>query len=168
MIAYQSNNSFISLDAELFNEYLQEDGLLSALEYREKNHETDSLGTEFYQRNVKTLILVGNKNGSPSFATDMPIDIIPESNPYKYRNTDSVSFTVLFNKAPLENQLVKVWQHLAGKTQVINLQTDSVGQIKFIVTTSGMWMVSAVNMVRLQNNAKAKWQSYWGSCTWGY
>ncbi len=152
----------------MFNEYLQEDGLLNALDYREKNYETDSLGTEFYQRNVKTLIQVGIKKTTPSFATDMPLDIVPQSNPYKYLDNDSASFTVLFNKAPLESQLVKVWQNRSGKTQVLNLQTDAVGKIKFKVTTSGMWMVSTVNMVRLQNDVKAKWQSYWGSCTWGY
>ena len=29
-------------------------------------------------------------------------------------------------------------------------------------------MVSTVKMIRLENDAKANWQSYWGSCTWGY
>lgn len=168
MIAYQSNNSFISLEGELFNEYLQGDGLLNALDYRKQHAEIDSIGTEFYQRNVKTLIKVGSKRNSLNFSTDMPLDFIPYGDPYHYKANDSVTFTLLFNKVPLQNHLVKVWQKAAGKTQVINLQSGSSGNIRFKINTAGMWMVSSVNMVRLLNDPKVKWQSYWASCTWGY
>jgi hypothetical protein len=29
-------------------------------------------------------------------------------------------------------------------------------------------MISTVKMERLENDPRANWQSYWGSCTWGY
>jgi uncharacterized GH25 family protein len=69
---------------------------------------------------------------------------------------------------PLMNTLVKVWQHKNNKTTKEDLTTDDKGEISFIVETAGEWMVSCVKMERLTDNSKAQWQSYWGSCTWGY
>lgn len=42
------------------------------------------------------------------------------------------------------------------------------GEISFKAEPFGKWMISTVKMVRLQDDAKAQWQSYWGSVTWGY
>src|SRR6187397_1041285 len=50
LIAFNSNNSFINLEPGAFNEYLEKDGLLNALEYRKKNNEMGCNGHEFYQR----------------------------------------------------------------------------------------------------------------------
>ncbi|MEO7801454.1 MAG: DUF4198 domain-containing protein [Ginsengibacter sp.] len=137
MIAYQSTNSFISLEGELFNEYLESDGLLNALDYRIQHAEIDLKGTEFYQRNVKTLIKVGHKKPILNFSTDMPLDLIPVVDPYNYKAHDSVTFALLFNKVPLQNHLIKIWQKVAGKTQVINLQSDNSGNIRLKINTDG-------------------------------
>jgi uncharacterized GH25 family protein len=53
------------------------------------------------------------------------------------------------------------------------MSTDENGEVSFLTETSGEWMVSCVKMIRLENDPKADptaigWQSYWGSCTWGY
>lgn len=48
------------------------------------------------------------------------------------------------------------------------LSTDSKGELSIDVEPGGRWMISTVKMVRLQNDPKAQWQSYWGSVTWGY
>src|SRR5215471_8767972 len=52
MITLNTKNSFINLEAAKFNEYLKEDGLTEALEYRQKNGDTLKSGTEYYQRSV--------------------------------------------------------------------------------------------------------------------
>src|SRR6185295_1958458 len=39
LISFNSNNAFIELEPSKFNEYLVEDGLTNALEYRKKNNE---------------------------------------------------------------------------------------------------------------------------------
>src|SRR6188508_2754943 len=59
LIAFNSNNAFIELEPGKFNAYLEEDGLLNALEYRKKNNEMGCNGREFYQRCAKTLLQVG-------------------------------------------------------------------------------------------------------------
>ena len=168
MVTFNSTNSFIELSHEMFNDYLKEDRLQNAIDYRNKFNEKDSAGREFYQRSAKTIIQIGMKKNNVSIATDLPLDIIPAANPYNFKNNDSVIFKILFNKNPLTNYSVKVWNRNKDETYRQEIISDDKGEIKFKITTSGKWMISAVNMIRLENNEKANWQSYWGSCTWGY
>ena len=168
MITFNSTNSFIRLDAAKFNTYLTEDGLTGALDYRRNHHELDTAGREYYQRSVKTLVQVGNRKTTVSRATGLPLDIIPLSNPYTVKNGDSLTIKLLFQKQPLANQLVYIWQRVNGKTAKTFFHTDTKGHLGFVVQTKGMWMVSAVHMQHLDNDTTANWQSYWGSCTWGY
>jgi uncharacterized GH25 family protein len=169
MITFNSQNSFIGLEAAKFNDYLQEDGLAGAIEYRQKHNETDSMGKEFYQRSVKTIIQAGNKyDDTYKKETALPLDIIPLQNPYQLADGAEISIKILFQKKPLANTLIKVWQRDTNKTREENMTTDAAGLIRLKVKTSGHWMISAVKMVRLENNSKADWQSYWGSLTWGY
>ena len=61
-----------------FDEYLEEDGLTNALEYRKQNNETGCHGREFYQRCAKTILQVGELKIKPlRITTSLPIDIIP-------------------------------------------------------------------------------------------
>jgi uncharacterized GH25 family protein len=174
LVAFNSTNSYLELEASKFNEYLKEDGLTDAIEYRKQNNETDSASKEYYQRCSKTLIQVGKvKDKTFSVATDLPVDIIPLSNPYSLRNNDTLAVKILFRNTPLRNTLIKIWQRNIDKTIKTDLTSDGNGEIKFPVSATGKWMISVVKMVRLENDPKAHpisigWQSYWGSLTWGY
>lgn len=169
MVIFNNHNSFIELNADEFNAYLKEDGLQNAIDYRAANNETQSLGREYYQRSVKTLLQVGGKlTNTHKRQTTLPIDIIPEQNPYSLLDKAELKVRVLFQKKPLTNAAIKVWHRNNDRTVMHDLRTNDKGEVKFPVFTSGRWMVSAVNMVRLQNDPKADWQSYWGSLTWGY
>jgi uncharacterized GH25 family protein len=168
MIAFNSTNSFIRLEPEKFNEYLKEDGLDSAFAYRQAHGELDSAGTEHYQRSVKTLVQVGDKFTKVTMPTDLPLDLVPSKNPYQLKNGDSLYVQVLFNRLPLANHKVNSWQRLNGKTKRQEFISNSNGLIGFVVQRSGKWMVSAVHMQRNNDDPGCRWQSYWGSCTWGY
>lgn len=169
MIVYNGLNSFIELEAAKFNAYLEEDGLKDVTEYRKKHQETDSMGKEAYQRSVKTLLQVGNKYDSTYLLkTDLPVDIIPLSNPYTIKEDQKLSAQILFNKKPLAFTLINIWHRENNKTARQQLTTNEFGEISFPVKKTGSWMLSTVKMVRLENEPKANWQSYWGSCTWGY
>jgi uncharacterized GH25 family protein len=169
LITFQSNNSFIELEAEKFNEYLKEDGLESAITYRKTHNETDSIGRELYQRNAKTLVQVGSR--SENFITqrtDLPVDIVPLVNPYTLKNGDSLTAKVYYQKSPLANSTVKVWHRNYDSTSKQELTTNEKGEIKFPVLTNGRWMISTVKILRIFYDPRAQWQSYWGSATWGY
>ena len=169
LIAFNSNNSFIELDPGKFNEYLEEDGLSDALEYRKKNNEMGCNGREFYQRCAKTLLQVGEvKDQTFGIITLMPIDIIPFFNPYQLKNKERLRVKIYYKGSPLPNTLVKTWHRVKNKTEQKELRTDSKGEIVFPVSTTGKWMISTVKMERLLDNPICDWQSYWGSLTWGY
>jgi uncharacterized GH25 family protein len=168
MVTFNSANSFIQLDAAKFNAYLKDDGLQNAMDYRAVHNETDTAGKEFYQRSVKTLIQVGSKKSNISHPTNLPLDIVPLKNPYGLKDNDSLTVRILFNKQILTNQLVNVWQRRANKTNRQVYHTNEKGELVFKVPAKGKWMVSTVKMIRADNNQQANWQSYWGSCTWGY
>jgi hypothetical protein len=169
VIVYSGTNTFIELEAAKFNPYLEEDGLKDAIEYRKLHHETDSMGREFYQRSVKTILQVGNKYDTTyKQPTALPLDIIPLSHPYRIKDNEKIAVLILFNKKPLAKQLIKIWHRENDKTIKEEITTTENGLISFPVKTSGKWMVSTVKMIRLENDPKANWQSYWGSVTWGY
>ena len=168
MVTYNSKNSFISLDAKEFNEYLEEDGLTNAIEYRKQHNETDSNGYEFYQRSIKTIFQVGKvKDETYKQATSLPLDIIPLSHPYKISNGDSLTVKIIFKGDPLTNTTVKIWNRTHDKTFKWTVISDKKGLIRFPVKTKGEWMVSCVKMIRIYD-PPTSWQSYWGNCTWGY
>jgi uncharacterized GH25 family protein len=169
MIAYNGFNSFIALDAAKFNQYLEEDGLEDAIEYRKQYNETGDSSHELYQRSVKTILQVGKKyDDTYKQETQLPLDIIPQVNPYQLKKKQLMTVKVLFNNKPLASAMVNIWQRVNNHTLLIQRQTDEHGFSSFQVSTSGYWMVSTVKMLRLQKDPKAQWQSYWGSCTWGY
>ncbi|HYF31422.1 MAG TPA: DUF4198 domain-containing protein [Chitinophagaceae bacterium] len=169
MFTFNNLNSFIEMDAIKFNEYLKEDGLLDALEYRAMHHEGDSMGRELYQRSAKTLVQVGEKlTDTYKKQTTLPVDIIPDENPYSLRDGERLKVRVLFHKKPLPNAAVKVWHRNNEQTVKHEFRTNQKGELEFPVFTSGRWMVSTVKMTRLQKHPRANWQSYWGSLTWGY
>lgn len=168
MVAFNSTNSFIQLDADKFNAYLKEDGLQNTIDYRMAHNETDSAGKEFYQRSVKTLIQVGDAKDNISHITGLPLDIIPLTNPYRLKNNDTLTIRAFFNKQILANQLMNVWQRVEGKTSRQEYRTNENGEFSFVISSTGKWMVSTVKMIHLDNDPQANWQSYWGSCIWGY
>ncbi|MBX9783223.1 MAG: DUF4198 domain-containing protein [Chitinophagaceae bacterium] len=169
MVCFNSTNNFIELDSAKFTEYLKEDGLTNALEYRKEHNETDSMGREYYQRSVKTIVQVGaNKTDVYKKQTSLPLDIIPLAHPYMVHGKQKMNVKVLFHNEPLINHKIVVWHKMADGVTDSSYTSNANGEISFIVDPAGEWMVSCVNMIRLENDAKAQWQSYWGSCTWGY
>jgi uncharacterized GH25 family protein len=169
MVILHTKNSFIDLEAAKFNEYLQDDGLTEALDYRKKNGDTLKNGTEYYQRSVKTIFQVGKKmTDAFKQKTDLPVDIIPADNPYNVGKDGNFKVKIYFQGEKLKNSMVKVWHKLDDKVTEKDYTTDDDGEVKFFLATEGEWMVSCVKMVKLENNPKADWQSYRGSLTWGY
>lgn len=169
MITLNTTNSFVDHPAAKFNEYLQQDGLTEAIEYRREHGDTLKNGKEFYQRSVKTIFQVGNKmTGTCKQKTDLPLDIIPSDNPYNVGKDGNFKVKIYFQGQKLKKTKVSVWHKLDDKVSVQDYTTDDDGELKFFMATEGEWMISCVKMVRLENNQQADWQTYWGSLTWGY
>ena len=174
MVIFQSNNSFINLEAEKLNGYLKEDGLNNTTLYRKTHDEEKINGKEYYQRSVKTILQVSDKlTNECTKTTSLPLDIIPEENPYSIplslkRVPKKVRFRVLFNGEPLTDALVKIWYHNSkNKVMMDSVRTNKKG---WVITErhSGPYLVSCVHMERNDADKVADWQSYWASLSFEY
>jgi len=97
----------IEMDAKDFNEYLEHDGVLDMLQWREDNEALNEPAIEKYSKHVKTIFQVGEK-----WTTDWnvnlgyPIEFIPLTNPYKLEEGYDMKAILLRNGKPLPNQFV--------------------------------------------------------------
>jgi uncharacterized GH25 family protein len=167
MVVMQSNNAFSDLEAEKFNEYLKEDGLEDALSHRENTNTLTKNGKEFYARNAKLLVQVGTKTDDTyKKPVGLPLEIIPQQNPYAAKIGDVIKFKILFEGKPVFTAKVKVWNRHNNRTTVQNIYSQQDGMIEARISNAGAWMVSVVQMVP-SKDPKADWQSYWGSLVFG-
>ncbi|MEO5978558.1 MAG: DUF4198 domain-containing protein [Chryseolinea sp.] len=163
MLVMQSNNAYIELAADKFNEYLKEDGLDEVYAQREKTKTLDKPSRELYSRHTKLLLSVGDLNDDTfKKVVGLPIEIIPEKNPYTLKKGDKQHFKVLFNGKPLFEGKVRLWNRYDNRTTIQNIYTNTDGTIEMSISTPGRWMISIVKMVP-SKDPKADWQSYWGS-----
>jgi uncharacterized GH25 family protein len=176
MVLFNSKNSFIKLEAKKFNDYLQEDGLQTAIKYRKEHGEYSLAGTEYYQRSVKTLVQCGIRPDDGSYCTkktNLPLDIVPATNPYKPQIEGSYinhnrTYHVYFKQQPIPNIKVRYWcKTLDGKLITKEKTTNKRGAVSFNQET-GETMISCVHMERIVDDATPEWQSYWGSLTFLY
>jgi uncharacterized GH25 family protein len=167
LLVMESNNAFISLEGKKFNEYLKEDGLDAALAYREKTNTLADSSKELYSRHTKLLFQVGSKTDNTySKVIGLPIEIIPDKNPYDLKVGDHVNFKVLFNGKPLFGCKVRLWSRYNNITSQQNVYSQQDGTIEAIISNPGPWMISVVNMVP-STDPKAQWKSFWGSLVFG-
>jgi uncharacterized GH25 family protein len=169
MVTYNGKNSFISLEAEKFNDYLKEDGLDNVIAYRKQHQEENKKSTEHYQRSIKTILQAGSRTTNVCTGpTTLPLDIIPDANPYavpanNMGRPDYVRFKVLFKGMPVANVLVRNWYYsLDKRLQTDTFRTNRRGYIT-LKKHSGPNLVSCVYMEHTPADPEAQWQSYWGS-----
>jgi uncharacterized GH25 family protein len=167
MLVMQSNEAFIELEADKFNEYLKEDGLDNALSQRKKTNSLDKPGREFYARFAKLLIQAGDaRDNTYRKQVGLPLEIIPMRNPYTVNVGDPVKFKVLFKGRPLFGAKVVVWNRKGMNVIMQPNYSMQDGTIDVRIGNSGIWMVSVVHMVPSEKEG-ADWQSYWGSLVFG-
>jgi uncharacterized GH25 family protein len=167
MLIMQSNETFSDLEAEKFNAYLKEDELDDAYAHRKKTNTLDKNGTEVYARYAKLLVQVGGKTDNTFRKTaGLPVEIIPEQNPYSLKVGDPIQFKIFFEGKPLFGAKVRVWNYYDNRTTVQNVYSQQDGTISTRISSAGAWMVSFVKMVP-SKDPKADWQSYWASLVFG-
>lgn len=169
VLGYQSGNKHIVLEGAGFRDYLKEEGLDSAMAYRERHNETDSAGREYYQRSCKSIFQVGGSYDETYRKNcGLPLEFIPLQHPYRVKKDQSLPFQLLFRDQPMAGAKVRIWHRLNGKTVVTEAFTDEEGRFSFAPSLAGTYMLSTVNMEHIDSSTVADWQSHWASLTWGY
>lgn len=167
LFSLTSNASYIELEADKFNAYLEEDGLENIISLRKKNSQTDKASRENYTRYAKLLVQSGSKTDDIyKRKVGFKVEIIPLTNPYTLKSGDYLECEILYEGKPLPHQLVKVWSLIGDRAFLQPVYTENDGRVKFPISNTGPWMVSFVKMVE-STQPNIDYESMWASLVFG-
>ena len=167
LVVYRSNRARVELEAPKFEEYLRLEGLERISELRKKRGQSGKPSREVYSRNVKSLLVVGGA-ATPGFdkVLGLPLELVPEKNPYGMTSKDPLPVRLLFRGKPLAGALVVAIPRSNPKGGALRQRSDSEGRVRFSLPPNDVWLVKAVHMIEAPQDApNADWESFWASLT---
>ncbi|MBL8859902.1 MAG: DUF4198 domain-containing protein [Planctomycetes bacterium] len=169
-VGYESNTIAIELEAEKFEHYLAAEGLEHVSAARKARGETGKRAREIYARSVKSLVWVRTdaRDALPTSGFDtrigLPLEIVPEQNPYALKIGDELTLRVYFEGAPLAGALVGFMSHAEPQSEV-RLRSQADGRLKVRITHAGPNLARVCWMVAAPQDSGADWKSTWSSLT---
>jgi hypothetical protein len=167
MVGYRSNNAFVEIPPQKFNDYLRDEGLEWVIDWRAERGLAETNARELYARCAKALVLAGD--GGPASGFDRPLgytlELIPESNPYALTPGDALPVRLLYEGQPLPNVLIIAFT--AEEPDVKQrARTGADGRVSLRVDRAGTWLIKGVHIISTDDPInQATWQSYWASLT---
>ncbi len=159
IIALISQPAFIEMDAEKFNQYLNEVGLDEVADWRSKNGQGNANAKESYTHYSKLIVQVDDTlDDTWKKQVGHPLEIIPGQNPATVKSGDYLGCKVLYKGKPMPHILVKVWGHVGNKIFLQNIYSENDGTIKFPISAKGPWMINTVKMEK-SKKPEADWES---------
>ena len=191
LLALTSRLAYLELPAAEFTAYLRAEGLGYALRQRQEAGEaTTKPGREAYQRCAKALMMATSGPLLPAATADtafrrvlgLPLELVPEQNPYRLRAGAALTVRVLRYGQPVPGALVQMWQvaspaikQTAGPT-VVHLTTysNSQGRVLLRLVGPGPYLLASVRMetappalALAATPTRPDWLSTWASLTFG-
>lgn len=165
LLVYDSDRALIELVGPKFEEYLKEEGLTGISALRAERGQSAAGAKEVYSRCAKTLVAVrGNSSGKHDRIAGLPLELVPEKNPYALTGGGELPVRLLYQGKPLEDVLVIALQKgRAG--EAASARTDWKGRVALRLDRPGAWLVKAVHMVPAPKETGADWESFWASLT---
>jgi uncharacterized GH25 family protein len=165
VLGYRSNRTSITLEAEKFEKYLQDEGLDAVVKARAAKNDSGKAGNEVYSRCAKSLV-AGNGTGEAGFdrAVGFTLEFVAESNPLKLRAGDTMKMRLLYEGRGLAGGLVKL-THRDDPGNTATARTGADGTVSFKLPRKGVWLARVVHMVPAPAETGADWESLWASLT---
>jgi uncharacterized GH25 family protein len=153
-----------TMKPDSFLDYIKEEGLTHVIDARARQGESDKPGRERYTMYAKSIILAGTPDETYKRAVGLPIEFVPEKDPYQLKAGESLPVRVLLRGAPAKD--LEVRSAVAGpagsKTETLG-RTDANGRI-MVPVVSGKWRLHAIYMARV-SDPEADWESLWATLT---
>ncbi|NQZ78949.1 MAG: DUF4198 domain-containing protein [Ekhidna sp.] len=172
----------LGMSAESFNNYLKHDGVLDMLTSREQNGTLGDTAIEKYSKHVKIIFQVGSKR-TDDYKEELgyPIEFILLENPNDMHAGHQLPVKLLFNQAPLPNQLVYVGNkndnhsHDGHKhshddendhqhDELVQLRTDDQGLLEVPISSEGVWYLRTIHLVEVEDDTLTH-ESNWATIT---
>jgi uncharacterized GH25 family protein len=164
-IVYESNENPLELDALKFEEYLREEGLERIIRLRAERGESSKPSRELFYRCAKALVRAGGQDDALfDRPVGLPLEIVPEANPYALAAGGSLTVRLLYEARPLEGALVFALNR-AAPGEALQARSDAQGRAAFVLAREGDWLVKAVHCIPARPGKSADWESFWASLT---
>jgi hypothetical protein len=155
-----------------FNDYLTAEGLTPALEQRARLHQMDADGSERYSRCAKAIVQVGSPDArSPGNVTKpvgLPLEIVPEANPYAVPRPASLPVRVFYAGHPLAGALVKLTNLKDDASPFEVHVTDHDGRASFTMPESGSWLLNVIWTKPLPRSEDTDFETIFSSLSFGF
>ena len=155
-----------------FNDYLKVEGLTPALEQREQHNQMDRDGSERYSRCAKSIVQVGPAGtGSQDQLrkpVGLPLEIVPESNPYGMPRAAALPILVIYAGHPLAGARVKLTDLNDDAVPFEVHLTDQGGRASFTMPTAGRWLLSVIWTKALPRSEETDFETVFSSLSFGF
>jgi uncharacterized GH25 family protein len=160
------------LPAIRFNDYLKVEGLTPALEQRERTHRMSADGSESYSRRAKSLVQVGPptaaSQGQVTEPIGLPLEIVPELNPYAVPQPSTLPVRVIYEGQPLTGALVKLTNLDHDEAPFEMHLTDRNGRARFEMPTRGAWLLNVIWTKVLPDTRETDFETVFSSLSFGF
>jgi hypothetical protein len=155
-----------------FNDYLKVEGLAPALEQRMRTHRMDADGSERYSRCAKSLVQVGlpgtGEKSAVSKPIGLPLEIVPEENPYHVPRAARLPVRVIYAGRPLAGALVKLTNLANDAVPFEAHPTDREGRASFVMPSTGTWLLNVIWTKALPATEEADFETVFSSLSFGF
>ncbi len=166
VVAMEREPSFITLAAEKFNSYLEEEGHHAIVSARLKDGSYGRDGKERYTRHLKMIVSVGEPGDAWSHRFGTKLEILPMVNPAELKAGSALPIRILFDGRPLAGARVGVVSRLDGNVSREKMvRTDSSGNARVTVESGGDLLVRTTFMRPCKGCEDADYESFWAALT---
>lgn len=155
----------IDYTAAEFQSYLTREQFTNALSFRKALREENREARELLTMFAKTFVRVGGGTAVPP-RIGTRLEIAPLTDPTTLRVGVTGRFRVLSNNGGLANAPITA-MNAASKTEPRTGRTNATGEIEFVFSEPGLWLLRTVQMIPRPALAEGRtdWASYWASVT---
>ena len=160
------------LPAIRFNDYVRVEGLTPASDYRTRLNRMETDGSERYSRCAKSLVQVGDSGTETQSQVNkpvgLPLEIVPEVNPYAMTRFPNFPVTVIYLGQPLAGALVKL-TNLKDDARPLEMHlTDRDGRASFAMPSSGSWLLNVIWTRALPASEETEFETVFSSLSFGF
>ena len=157
------NKAQSHLPAPRFNDYLRAEGLMPALELRQRTQRMQTDGSEIYSRHAKAIL----QSAKPA-QIGMILEIVPEADPYSLPDGAALPVRLYFRGLPLPGAQIKLTDLGRDDVPFATGLTDPQGRARFTMPRRGAWLLSTVWTEALAPERETDFETFFSSLSFGF
>lgn len=165
VVGYLSKTTTVSIEADVFENYLREAGLQEVISRRAEEGTSTKEGVEAYARYAKSILSSGDGAGTEfDRVLGFEFEIVPEQDPYAAWQDHTFPVRLLYLHRPAAGIQVSAIHESEFEPTTSGI-TDTDGRVVLSIDRPGVWMITSVHMIDAPAGSSADWRSYWASLT---